>query len=232
MLSGIGDSAALTAAGVAPVVNLPSVGQNMSDHVLLPNKFQVTVNDTFNTWEQPANLAPAMAQWEKTHDGPVSDSGFRQLAFLRVPSNNTLFKTQADPSAGPTSAHYEFAFVVSTMLRFKSRSGADTDAQHGTFPSEDADPTKSYVSIVICLLTPTSRGTVGLASKDPFAHPIINPNWLNTDFDKGLMVYALRSALRYAQAPAMQGYLNTTGAFDGATTDAQLINYAAQNSGT
>jgi choline dehydrogenase-like flavoprotein len=104
--------------------------------------------------------------------------------------------------------------------------------QHGTFPSEDAEVGKSYVSIVICLLTPTSRGTVGLASKDPFAHPIINPNWLNTDFDKGLMVYALRSALRYAEAPAMQGYLNTTGAFNGATTDTQLINYAAENSGT
>jgi hypothetical protein len=46
------------------------------------------------------------------------------------------------------------------------------------------------------------------------------------------MVYALRSALRYAQAPAMRGYLNTTGAFDGATTDEQLIHYAAENSGT
>jgi choline dehydrogenase-like flavoprotein len=114
MLSGIGDKSALARAGVQPLVNLPSVGQNMSDHVLLPNKFQVHANDTFNTVEEPANLAPALAQWEKTHDGPVSDSGFRQLAFLRVPSNNTLFKKHADPSAGPTSAHYELAFVVST----------------------------------------------------------------------------------------------------------------------
>jgi hypothetical protein len=46
------------------------------------------------------------------------------------------------------------------------------------------------------------------------------------------MLYALRSALRYAQAPAMQGYLNTTGAFNGATTDEELMNYAAQNSAT
>jgi choline dehydrogenase-like flavoprotein len=115
MLSGIGDTSTLSRAGVRPIVNLPSVGQNMSDHVFLANKFQVHANDTFNTVEEPANLAPALAQWEKTHDGPVSDSGFRQLAFLRVPSNNTLFKKHADPSAGPTSAHYEFAFVVSTI---------------------------------------------------------------------------------------------------------------------
>jgi choline dehydrogenase-like flavoprotein len=117
MLSGIGDSTALTHAGIHPLVNLPSVGQNMSDHVLLPNKFPSTANDTFNSWEITANLTPDMAQWEKTHDGPVSDSGFRQLGFLRVPSNNTLFQTHADPSAGPTSAHYEFAFVVSSARR-------------------------------------------------------------------------------------------------------------------
>jgi hypothetical protein len=46
------------------------------------------------------------------------------------------------------------------------------------------------------------------------------------------MLYALRSTLRYAQAPAMQGYLNTTGAFDGATTDKQLMDYVAKNSAT
>jgi choline dehydrogenase-like flavoprotein len=128
MLSGIGDASALTHAGIQPRVHLPSVGQNMSDHVLLPNKFQVHVNDTFNTWEMPANLKPELAQWEKTHDGPISDSGFRQLAFLRVPSNNTLFKTHADPSAGPTSAHYEFAFVVSISLSLLGISRPDVHA--------------------------------------------------------------------------------------------------------
>jgi hypothetical protein len=93
-------------------------------------------------------------------------------------------------------------------------------------------PGLNYVSIVTALITPSSRGTVGLASKDPFAAPIINPNFLGTDFDKGLIVYSLRAALRYAQANSMKGYLNTTGAFGGATTDAQLLSYAAKNSGT
>jgi choline dehydrogenase-like flavoprotein len=116
MLSGIGDPAELTAAGIKPIVDLPSVGKNMSDHVLLPNKFQVHVNDTFNTWEQPANLKPELAQWQKDHTGPISDTGFRQLGWLRVPPTDPLFQIHPDPSAGPTSPHYEFAFVVRTSL--------------------------------------------------------------------------------------------------------------------
>jgi choline dehydrogenase-like flavoprotein len=93
-------------------------------------------------------------------------------------------------------------------------------------------PGISYVDIVTCLITPTSRGTITLASNDPFAAPIIDPNFLSTDFDKALIVYALRAALRYASANAMKGFLSTAGAFDGATTDAELLDYAATNSGT
>jgi hypothetical protein len=104
--------------------------------------------------------------------------------------------------------------------------------QHGTFPTQSTTPGDEYVNIVTNLITPTSRGNVSLASNDPFTRAVINPNWLATTFDKEVLNYALRSALRYAQAPAMQNYLNTTGAFDGATTDAQLTQYAAENSGT
>jgi choline dehydrogenase-like flavoprotein len=125
MLSGIGNSTTLAAAGVKPLVDLPSVGQNMTDHVLLPNKFQVHVNDTFNTWELPANLPSELATWKSTHGGPISDTGFRQLGWLRVPANDTLFQLHPDPSAGPTSAHYEFAFVVRTSLRFALTRGTD-----------------------------------------------------------------------------------------------------------
>jgi choline dehydrogenase-like flavoprotein len=121
MLSGIGNPTELTAAGITPVVNLPSVGKNMTDHVLLPNKFQVHVNDTFNTWELPANLKPELAQWEKDHTGVVSDSGFRQIAWLRVPANDTIFKTNPDPSSGPTSAHFELIFVVSDAMLLEQR---------------------------------------------------------------------------------------------------------------
>jgi hypothetical protein len=39
------------------------------------------------------------------------------------------------------------------------------------------------LTISTALLSPTSRGTVGLDNANPLAAPILNPNWLHTDID-------------------------------------------------
>jgi choline dehydrogenase-like flavoprotein len=112
MLSGIGDPTDLRAAGIRPLVALPSVGRNMTDHVRLANKFQANVTDTVNNWALPANFAPALAQWKKTRTGPLTDPGFSQIGWLRVPDDDELLEAYPDPSTGPTSAHFELVFVV------------------------------------------------------------------------------------------------------------------------
>ena len=53
MLSGIGDSAELTRLGIPTRVDLPSVGKNMTDHVLLTNPWRVNNDDTYEV-----HLAP------------------------------------------------------------------------------------------------------------------------------------------------------------------------------
>lgn len=44
MLSGIGDAAHLQALGISVVVDLPGVGQNLQDHILVPVAYQATQN--------------------------------------------------------------------------------------------------------------------------------------------------------------------------------------------
>ncbi len=46
-----------------------------------------------------------------------------------------------------------------------------------------------------------------LASVDPFATPIVDPNFLSTPFDIGAMRFAVRSVVRFASAPAWRGFL-------------------------
>jgi len=57
MLSGIGDPAELTRLGIPTRVNLPSVGKNMTDHVLLGNPWRVNNNETVNSYLAPDVLA-------------------------------------------------------------------------------------------------------------------------------------------------------------------------------
>jgi choline dehydrogenase-like flavoprotein len=115
MLSGIGAPSALSRVGIQPVVSLPSVGQNMSDHVLLSNSWQIRsdINDTIQDYQDPSNFQGELAQWNQNRTGPLSETGDRQLAWLRLPKSDPIFQRYPDPAAGPTSAHFELIFAVS-----------------------------------------------------------------------------------------------------------------------
>ena len=111
MLSGIGDSAELTSLGIPTRVNLPSVGKNLTDHVMLANGWRVNSNETFNPYLDPDALQQKIQEWNRTHQGPLSWTNTNQMAFARLPQNDTIIQTHGDPSTGPTSAHYQFIWM-------------------------------------------------------------------------------------------------------------------------
>jgi choline dehydrogenase-like flavoprotein len=114
MLSGIGDKAQLSRFDIQTIVNLPDVGRNMQDHVLLQNVFSVNSNFTNDDIARNTTLfQDDLAQWEQSHTGPFTASRGGNIGWLRLPNNSTIFKTVEDPSSGPEAPHYEFVFAVS-----------------------------------------------------------------------------------------------------------------------
>ena len=113
MLSGIGDKAALSKLGIKVIVDLPSVGKNMSDHALTSGSWRVNSNDTWEDHLAPDRIAAEIAQWNTTHKGPLSYTLSDHIAWLRLPKNDPIFQTYRDPSPGTTSAHYELLPAVS-----------------------------------------------------------------------------------------------------------------------
>ena len=73
----------------------------------------VTTLDPF--FENSTLAAIQLAQWEKNHTGYFALPPFNQFAWLRLPQNASIFETVQDPSAGPTSGHFEFIFAVSLI---------------------------------------------------------------------------------------------------------------------
>ncbi len=53
------------------------------------------------------------------------------------------------------------------------------------------DPFSAF-TLSACQLNPTSRGSVELASADPRAKPLIDPNYLATELDQHVTVKAFR----------------------------------------
>lgn len=112
LLSGIGDRTELTKLGIDTVLDLPSVGKNMSDHPFVPNVWSVNSNDTFQRHTAAAVLPAELALWNATGAGPLSWTLMNHVAWLRLPENDPIFKNYTDPSNGPTSAHHELLFSV------------------------------------------------------------------------------------------------------------------------
>jgi choline dehydrogenase-like flavoprotein len=75
----------------------------------------------------------------------------------------------------------------------------------------------------VCLLRPISRGSVRLASADPLAAPLIDPNFLGEREDMDKLVRGFKAMRHILQQPALAQYggreLQTTA---GGQTDAQI----------
>ena len=139
MLSGIGDLVELESLGIPTRVNLPSVGKNMTDHVLLTNLWRVNNGETFDSHLAPDILQQEIEEWNRTHQGPLSWGVLNQMAWMRLPQDDEIIWTHGDPTHGPTSAHYQFIW-------------SDGWIAFGT-PKQEG----SWMTFFTNLISPTSR---------------------------------------------------------------------------
>jgi choline dehydrogenase-like flavoprotein len=160
LLSGIGAASRLEAVGIPPLLDLPGVGENFHNHVLIP---------VICVAKQP----------------------------IARPHNNmseaALFYRSAPGWPGPDM---QMAFV------------------HGS-PQQARDERPPDVMVMLPgVVRPLSRGWVRLASADPFAKPLINPNYLSVDADHRRLtegvrlarrIYATRAFADWVQAEVLPG---------------------------
>ncbi|KAJ6518101.1 aryl-alcohol oxidase-like protein [Mycena vitilis] len=187
MNSGIGSHATLGALGIPTVLDLPSVGQNASDHPYIETHWAVNTTDTFDSINENATLfAEGMALWNASRTGPFVDSGIvTHTGWFRLASNSSAFSVHGDPSPGPDAPHLEF--IIN--------------------PGGSSGSPKNVMSIGVALVSPVSRGSVAINSTDPFAAPLIDPGFLSSDWDYLALCDGIALAQRFVSAPAWSGYV-------------------------
>jgi choline dehydrogenase-like flavoprotein len=207
--SGIGSAEELSALNIPVVVDLHSVGKNLTDHPLYPMYFTVKQNtSTDPIMQDPTIMQQALAQWNATHDGPLANTATNAYAFMRLPKNSTLLAQGRDPAAGPLSSNTELLFG------------------QGFAPVTNIATPKSgnYLTVLTIVTSPTSRGSITLNSSDPLAHPVIDPNYCSTEFDQQAMVQAMKDVSTVLGNEVFDGYIGAPyGPLANATTDPQLL---------
>jgi len=174
MLSGIGDGNELRKFGIALVRHLPEVGRNLQDHPDFVFGFQSPSRDLLGL--TPTGLLRLLREFWRFHRAR------RGMLTTNFAEAGGFLKTRSDLTIPDIQLHVVVAIVEDHARRLR--------AAHG-------------FSCHVCLLRPKSRGAVMLASNDPLAAPLIDPNFLAHPDDIEEMVAGFKLTRRLLDAPAL-----------------------------
>ena len=195
MLSGIGPGAQLQQHGISLVHDLPGVGQHLHDHVDVVQVINAPqLTDLFGlSLAGAVNAIKGMVEWRRRRSGMLTTNFAEAGGFI---------KSHPDEALPDLQLH----FVIGKLIDH----GRKTVFGHG-------------YSCHVCLLRPLSRGSVTLASADPAAAPLVDPNFLAEPDDMHRLVRGFKLMRRLLQQPALAGYRGTElPASAAAQTDAQI----------
>ncbi|KAF7368944.1 hypothetical protein MVEN_00220600 [Mycena venus] len=192
MHSGIGEERALRALGIPTLLDLPSVGTNVSDHPAVGLSWSVNSTQTLESITQNATaFNDAFAEWNKSHTGPFVDLGVSHIGWFRLDHNSSIFEGFADPAAGPDTPHFELVF----------------DAGDPGIAGPPDGTLGHLMGIGVAVVTPVSRGTITLNSSNPLDPPLINPGYMTSDFDLFAAREGIKRAQRFVTAPVWRDYV-------------------------
>ncbi|KAF8686548.1 GMC oxidoreductase [Rhizoctonia solani] len=214
-LSGIGNSAILQQHGITPIVDLPGVGENLQDHLLVPSTYELkpgpTTLDILRN--SPSYAAEAQAQYASTHDGiytaTTSTLSFINLGYITTPTelSDMIAKLDREIAADQVTKLQKAQYSIQKDW-LKKRVGTLeivlTQAYGGTgTPKVNA----SYISIQMAIQHPFSRGSVHINSSNPLVAPEINPNYFTKSIDEETLVKALKFGFKISQTEPLASYI-------------------------
>ena len=178
MLSGIGPGAQLQKHGITTVHALPGVGANLHDHLDVVQVVDTPqVKDLFGlSLTGAVNAIKGIFEWRRARTGMLTTNFAEAGGFIKSSPNETLPDLQLH-------------FVIGKLIDH----GRKTVFGHG-------------YSCHVCLLRPKSRGTLQLASADPMAAPLIDPNFLAEHSDMQRLLSGFKLMRGLLQQPALAGY--------------------------
>ena len=203
--SGIGPADHLRAVGVPLVHDLPGVGANLQDHLDLFVIAECTGDHTYDKYNKPHHAAWAGLQYLLLKKGPVASSLFETGGFW-----------YADPLRKARSPDIQFHL------------GLGSGIEAGMARLRNAG-----VTLNTAYLRPRSRGTVRLASADPAAAPLLDPNYWDDPHDREMAIKGLRLAREVMRQPALRRFVQSE-VLPGSRleSDAELFDYACANAKT
>lgn len=175
MLSGIGPAAHLAAHGITLLHDSPGVGANLHDHADAVQVYDAPkLTDLLGvSFTGVWRVLKGILEWKQHRTGLLTTNIAEAGGFVK-----------SDPTE--PIPDLQFHFVIGKLVDH----GRKVMFGHG-------------YSCHVCVLRPNSRGSVTLASADPFMPPLIDPNFLDDADDVARMVKGFRIMREMLAQPAL-----------------------------
>ena len=202
-LSGIGPADHLRELGLPVVLDQPGVGSDLQDHLDLFVIAECSGPYTYDRFAKPHLSVLAGLQYLLTRRGPVASSLFETGGFWYADEN-----------------------ARSPDIQMHLGLGSGIEAGVTAMPMGGLTLNSAY-------MRPRSRGTVRLASADPLAAPLIDPNYWADGYDREMSIRGLKLARDIMRQDALKPYLMAE-RLPGpeVQTDQDYFNYACANAKT
>lgn len=198
LLSGIGPVSQLKSHNIPIVHELQGVGKNLQEHpiVFLNVEVDSALSEKYAFEADPVAMKEARETWVKDKTGPLSHhNGTVWGGFLKLPDleNSEEYK-ELDSDVRtymekPTVPAFETA-LSAPMLP----------------PGHELPKGHAYLTDVVFLMNPQSRGHITLASDNPKDAPLIDIGFLSHAFDRKAMLLAIRESMNFFEKSALAKY--------------------------
>ena len=197
MVSGIGPSEHLKSLGIQVVLDKPSVGENLQDHLDHIINRRVSSYDLFGlSLRGGFNLIKAIFEWRNHRTGLLTSNFAEAGAFI---------KSSPELDRPDLQLHFVIGMVDDHARKL--------NLGHG-------------MSCHVCVLRPESRGTVRLATSDARVAPVIDPQFLSKEKDLELLVTGFKLVRKIFSQPAFAPFNGSDPSFElysqNASTDNEI----------
>ncbi|PZX17156.1 choline dehydrogenase-like flavoprotein [Palleronia aestuarii] len=203
-LSGIGCAERLSGLGIAPVRDLPEVGENYSDHFCTRMNWRVTRPETLNEQSRGLRLLREVFRYAVGRQGVLTLGTGLAHAFIRTR------EALATPDVQFFFMHASYANAAKRKLE-----------------------RKPGMTLGVTQLRPESRGTIHARTPRMEDQPAIRPNFLDAAEDRETMIAGMKEARRIVEQPALDAWRGSEmSPGPDCSTDAEWLDFARSNGQT
>ncbi|KAK0737416.1 hypothetical protein B0T21DRAFT_392530 [Apiosordaria backusii] len=243
-LSGIGRADVLKAANIKQLIDLPGVGENYQEHLLVAMNFQVrddfitgdriNYNATYRaeqwnlrlnnqtSWFDDARFSILFANWKQIIGGSDDAQVALARAALAGSSKDVGHKWKLEQLSDPEIPQIEMIFTSRYL------------GNKGYPPVGSPLYGKGYMAVIAGLMHPLSTGSVHIDPSNPvLGNPIIDPKFLNNEYDIQGLIHALKFARKVVQTEPLKSVVvaEYEPGLDAVKTDADWRGYVLDNMG-